>query len=954
MKTPDEDKEDCGREAGSTVPMVDLTPPSSLKEGDRALGRYRVVSKLGRGAMAAVYLCHDEVGGIEVAVKTVPDEFSSDHGEMSMICENFRIVERLHHPNIADVKTLEKDDATGRYFLILEYVPGVSGLQYRIQKEGRLSMAQLLPLARQIAAALDYGHSEGIVHRDIKPANLMITEAGKVKVLDYGIAGQFRESASRLTGHRFIAAGTGVYMAPEQWLGQAQDGRTDQYALAATLYEFFAERPPFDITDTAVLREAVLRERPTAPDDMPDAVWSVFARALAKKRDDRFPSCGAFVDALEEAARGRSAPPSRLRWLAAGIVAAAIAAVGLVFAITRLKDTNTTPLGAEPPRVEPSETSLVAAPHIIPRYRALVIGVNDYAGPGGNGWNRLRTARPDAEAFANLLETQYGFEVQRLFDGEATRRAMIAGLDAVAAGSSDDAIVVYYAGHGFYEEDKGEGYWIPSDARKRAGTRYATEDWVWNSTITKILGSSPARHVLLIADSCFGGSLYRGAETGRNARDLSWYRRAITTPSRYLITSGGFEPVLDSGGRHSIFAQQIMNYVEHADREIFSASELGLAIRDEVSTLTGQLVTMGPLAMATHAGGEFVFLREGAALNGDPVTALLNATPSHGQGPAASADIGGGAGDAVTLRQATAMDAALLQGQGATNAARRILGTLMSEQGEDRLVRAVAVYLDQDRKAAKLAEIRQLVALLSDREMADGAASFADYARPRIVACIGPQDVRGAQGDGFGQLVQICLEAEIGASDRVYLVEREGLEDVLAELNLGTADLSDARAQLEIGKLLPASVLLLSKILPDSEGARISLRAVDTETSRVLFSETVRVEDESGIADACRVLAENAVAGLVAGKPLSAKVWHEDGQVVAGLGLFHGAADGAAFHLLKRTAREGGAAVGVLEEKVGQGRITELGEMTSVLSLESAGETVIHPSDDLWVRELTE
>jgi len=104
-----------------------------------------------------------------------------------------------------------------------------------------------------------------------------------------------------------------------------------------------------------------------------------------------------------------------------------------------------------------------------------------------------------------------------------------------------------------------EGYWIPADARKKDGDRPAKEDWIWNSTITRIVGASGVRHVLVIADSCYGGSLFRGDKPLSPSTGTEWYQRAVAKPSRYLIASGDLEPVLDSGSGHSVFAQQILN-----------------------------------------------------------------------------------------------------------------------------------------------------------------------------------------------------------------------------------------------------------------------------------------------------------------------------------------------------------------------------------------------------------
>ena len=167
---------------------------------------------------------------------------------------------------------------------------------------------------------------------------------------------------------------------------------------------------------------------------------------------------------------------------------------------------------------------------------------------------------------------------------------------------------------------------------KRVNQRYAKEDWIWNVMITKMLNASPARHILVIADSCFSGSLFRGEPTEGHKADAHWYQRALAKPSRYLITSGDMEPVLDTGGTHSVFAKELLNFLEYTDQDVFSASDLGLAIRQKVSALTGQMVRMGPLATSSDAGGELVFVRKGSGFFGEGSN-ILSRVQDHEIGP---------------------------------------------------------------------------------------------------------------------------------------------------------------------------------------------------------------------------------------------------------------------------------------------------------------------------------
>jgi hypothetical protein len=274
-----------------------------LKTGDVLLGRYKILGELGQGGMGLVFRCLDEVSGIEVAVKILPPEVSRDSGEMEEVRENFQLVSRLAHPNIATVRTLEKDPDTGEYLLVMDCVNGVNMRQWRKRRSedgGQRSVQEILPLIQQIAAALDYAHSQKVIHRDIKPSNVMITSEGTVKVLDFGLAAQIQSSFSRVSQVRYGTSGTGPYMAPEQWQGQYQDAKTDQYALGVLVYELLAGRCPFESHDPAVLREAVLHEPPPAIPGLPAHVGAALARALVKDRKSRYENCQAYYHELKK------------------------------------------------------------------------------------------------------------------------------------------------------------------------------------------------------------------------------------------------------------------------------------------------------------------------------------------------------------------------------------------------------------------------------------------------------------------------------------------------------------------------------------------------------------------------------------------------------------------------------------------------------------------------------
>ena len=284
------------------------------KAGETILGRYVVERELGEGGMGVVYECLDTGGGVKVAVKSLPPEVGRDRDEMEEVRENFRLVYKLSHPNIAGVRVLEKD-GRGEYHLVMELAEGDSLRRWSRQKRkgAGVSLEEAIPVLLQVATALDYAHSEKVIHRDVKPGNIMVDAKGRVKVLDFGLAAQIRTSMSRVSRDVGRTSGTRPYMAPEQWEGQPQDARTDQYALGVTAYELLAGRLPFEGDDTEVLRSAVLHGRVRDIEGVGFAQMADLRRALAKEPKKRFATCREFVAALagERAAKPPTTEPRK-------------------------------------------------------------------------------------------------------------------------------------------------------------------------------------------------------------------------------------------------------------------------------------------------------------------------------------------------------------------------------------------------------------------------------------------------------------------------------------------------------------------------------------------------------------------------------------------------------------------------------------------------------------------
>lgn len=820
----------------------------SAAAGDKLLGRYQVLEPLGQGGMGAVFRCHDMVTGTDVAIKVLHEANAGNPAQMENLKANFALVERLHHPNIAALKTLEVDPATRRLFLIMEFVPGIPLQQYLEERGGRLEPAHALDILGQLADALDYGHSEKIVHRDVKPSNVLLDMRGRVKLLDFGIAERVGVSARTGPTGKPLISGTAAFMAPEQWRGQHQDGRTDQYALAALACVMLNGRPPAPGPNPDTIRDAVLAGAYELPADWPASRRQVVLRALSADLNNRHASCEAFVTALAESYAhsdvATRSPPVLSRWRRVAVITTVVCGLALgAWFVSR--DNTPVSVRATDPVPAPARESALAPAVPLPRYSALVIGISAYGPHRQDGWNDLITARNDARDVAETLANDYGFTVTSLLDEQATRANIMQALDQLARQNGEDAVLIYFAGHGYYEEAMGEGYWIPHDARRTRGDTLARDEWLWNSTITKMLGASAARHILVVADACYGGALFRGEAATVDQRQWWWYQRALETPSRLLITSGDMEPVLDSGVRNSVFCSTLLNYLKHPAQPVFSASDLGQALKSKVGELTGQMVRFGQLPVPAHAGGEFVFVRKGASL---PATAAAPAAPTAMPSPV-SRDWTEDAEDVLALNQL-----------GATNSAQRLAERISASSSAAAMWTMVDGYVKNQERQTRQQHIRSLIAEIQERAARTGTNAPARSTTP-FITLLGPESAQPEETGAANAalMYRLLLEGELNARS-ARVVSRQDLEANLEELNLGTSDLADPSAQLALRRLLPASYLISGHLFREADGDLIMLRLVETETSRVLHTFSAQIAAASNRVAAIQRLADEIAA----------------------------------------------------------------------------------------------
>jgi serine/threonine protein kinase/Tol biopolymer transport system component len=321
-----------------------MQPLMALACGTK-LGPYEIVAPLGAGGMGEVYRAWDTKLGRDVAIKVLPQAFAADPERTARFEREAKLLASLNHPNIASIYGLE--DAEGIRALVMELVRGPT-LAERLQ-QGAIPAEEMLPLAKQIAEALEYAHERGIVHRDLKPANIKLSPESGVKVLDFGLAKAMQgdtaasdalasPTISRMATQAGIILGTAAYMSPEQAKGKPVDRRTDIWAFGCVSFEMLAGKMTFGgETVTDVLAAVVMKDPDWTqlPAGTPLRMRELLQRCLRKEQKQRLQSIGDARITIEEVlteptdagsvqpipSRARSFLLSALPWALAALVA---------------------------------------------------------------------------------------------------------------------------------------------------------------------------------------------------------------------------------------------------------------------------------------------------------------------------------------------------------------------------------------------------------------------------------------------------------------------------------------------------------------------------------------------------------------------------------------------------------------------------------------------------------
>jgi len=322
-------------------------------------GRYELLRHIARGGMADVYLARDELLGREVALKVLFPEFANDPNFVERFRREAQAAANLNHPNIVGIYDWGQE--RGTYYIVMEHVSGRS-MSDVLRSTGPLNADRAAEIAADVAAALSTAHTAGLVHRDVKLGNILVSDAGDVKVADFGIATALVSGAeAALTQHGSVM-GTATYFSPEQAQGKALDGRSDLYSLGVALYEMLAGVPPFQAETPVAVAYKHVQERPTALTErgvqVAPSLEAITMKLLAKNPANRYPTADDLRSDLRRYLAGAHKIPGK--GAAAAAAGGAVAAEG-ASAASAAPESTTAEVASTPAEPDPTPAASVDA-----------------------------------------------------------------------------------------------------------------------------------------------------------------------------------------------------------------------------------------------------------------------------------------------------------------------------------------------------------------------------------------------------------------------------------------------------------------------------------------------------------------------------------------------------------------------------------------------------------------
>lgn len=277
--------------------LMELSPGAVLAQ------KYRLQELIGHGGMGEIWKAWDIVSDKPVALKFVLKDVKHFEQEVQRVRQMFACVHNLSHQHICQLYSMDFDEVHG-FYLVMAWMEGETLHQLRrsyLFRNEPFPRKLIIPILVHIAEALDYAHQNNVVHRDVKAANIFVRMRNgliqNVSLFDFGLVSKIQNDPAKL--NHIETSGTFSYMPPEQWLGEIQDAKTDQYSLAVVAYLLYAGHLPFRSNDSKELRKMILNTVPEPIPDLPHRINEGLLKALSKNKEDRFNSCIEFITALD-------------------------------------------------------------------------------------------------------------------------------------------------------------------------------------------------------------------------------------------------------------------------------------------------------------------------------------------------------------------------------------------------------------------------------------------------------------------------------------------------------------------------------------------------------------------------------------------------------------------------------------------------------------------------------